>query len=436
MSTIAGERTLENELREHNTAVKRFEGEKAVAMEAAETWVAEQREAGRDPVNDKELFEKADALYKVADAAGENAAQHRDQADRLMRTLGGHVERKIGKAATNGGMRAVDAIMATPEYQRLAETDSFKSAGSRIEIPGVELVSAEQLVENIKGGLPLFSATATVGDMINVDQRRFPPVPIPVRTVRILDLITMSTTESDKIDYVEEIVRTDAAAETALGDAYGEATYTYEEREALVRDIGHFVPAHRSNLADAGQVQGLLEGRLETGVLLRFELQVVRGNGIGQNMTGILNTDNIGHVERDGTNAEPILDVIHRGITNVRLNLFDEPDAIGLDPETYEDAVLEKATDSGVYLLGPASQATSKTIWGLPAVVTTVFPADTVLVGAYKAGAIAWVRAGVSVRASDSHEDFFTRRLVALLAEMRAAFAAWQPRAFCEVDVS
>jgi HK97 family phage major capsid protein len=89
-----------------------------------------------------------------------------------------------------------------------------------------------------------------------------------------------------------------------------------------------------------------------------------------------------------------------------------------------------------VYLLGPASQATSRTIWGFPAVVSSVFPNDTALVGAYKTGAIAWVRDGVSVRASDSHEDFFTRRMVALLAEMRAAFAAWQPRAFCEVDIT
>lgn len=436
MSTIANERTLENELREHTAAVKRYEAEKADGLEKAETWVAEQRDAGKDPVNDKDLFAKADELYKVADEAGENAENHRRQADRLMRTLGRRVEGNLAKAAKKGGQRAVDAIMATPEYQRLAETDSFKAGGSRIEIPGVEIVTAEGVVANIKAGLPLFTATADVGDFVNIDQRRFPPVAIPVRQVRVLDLITMATTESDKIDYVVETTRTDAAAETALGTAYGEATYVYEEAEAIVRDIGHFVPAHRSNLADAGQIQGLLEGRLENGVLRRFEGQVVAGNGVGQNMTGILNTDGIAHVERNGTASEPILDVIHRGITAVRLALFSDPDAIGLDPESYEDAVLEKATDSGVYLLGPASQATSKTIWGLPAVVSSVFPADTALVGAYKEGAIAWVRAGVSVRASDSHEDFFTRRMVALLAELRAAFAAWQPRAFAEVDIS
>jgi hypothetical protein len=49
----------------------------------------------------------------------------------------------------------------------------------------------------------------------------------------------------------------------------------YELREAIVRDIGHFTPAHRSNLADAGQIQGLLEGRLQNGVERGFESQVV-----------------------------------------------------------------------------------------------------------------------------------------------------------------
>src|SRR6185369_1368008 len=220
------------------------------------------------------------------------------------------------------------------------------------------------------------------------------------------------------------------------GTAYSEATYEYEPAEAPVRDIGHFTPAHRDNLADQGQVQALLEGRLQMGVELRFESQRVSGHGVGQNLTGILNTDGIGHVNRDGTNDERLLEVIHRSITAVRLAFFGEPDAIGVHPSSYEQVVFEKDSNTGQYLLGPASQATSRTIWGFPAVVSSVFPEDTALTGAYRAGAVAWIRAGVSVRASDSHEDFFTRRMVALLAEMRAAAAAWQPLAFCEADLS
>ena len=38
--------------------------------------------------------------------------------------------------------------------------------------------------------------------------------------------------------------------------------------------------------------------------------------------------------------------------------------------------------------------------------------------------------------ATDSHMDFFIRNLVAILAEMRAAFGVIQPSAFCKVTLS
>jgi HK97 family phage major capsid protein len=301
-----------------------------------------------------------------------------------------------------------------------------------VELPLVEVLSRDETVRLLRSGGRVGHAVADVGALVPPDERRFPPVPIPVRSVRVTELIQTTTTDSDRIDYVEEILRTDAAAETAAGDLAPEASYDYENRQALVKDITHFTPAHKRNLADEGQIRGLLEGRLASGVERRFETQVVNGDGLGDNLTGILNTNNIGSIARDALNNERRLEALHRGITIVRLALFAEPDAIGLHPSDYEQVVFER-DDNGAYLLGPASQQTSRTVWGFPAVITSAFLENTGLVGNYREGAIAWIRSGTAISASDSHADFFRRRQVALLAEMRAAFAAWQPRAFCEV---
>lgn len=433
MSTITNERTLEAELRALNTAVQRLDGERQTAFDAAESLVAAEREAGRDPTVG-ESFDKVDGAYRVADDLAEQVAQRRASADRLMRMLG-HTRETSRPGPVSSIDSVVAAIMGTPEYRRLAEASDNFRGNVHVELPGVEVVSRASLVQALRGGLPLFAATADVGAMIAPDERRFPPQPIPVRTPRVLDLVTVSTTNSNAIDWVKETLRDDVAAETALGTAYDEASYEYELETSLVRDIGHFTPAHRSNLADEGQLQALLTGRLETGVNLRLDSQMVSGDGNGENLTGILNTDGIGYVERNTTGDERILEVIHRGITKIRLTLFAEPDAIGIHPSDYEKAVFEVGTD-GQYLLGPASQATARTIWGFPAIVNAVFPEHTALPGNYKTGAVAWLNSGVTVRASDSHEDFFTRRMVALLAELRAAFAAWQPRAFCEVNLT
>lgn len=426
---------LEQELRELNERIGVLDAEAAEKKGAADNLVAGYRTNGVNPLLDKEAFEAVDEAYKVGDTVAEEAAEFRRRRDAVMERLGRSSSTKRASAGV-GRRDLVSAITETPEYQRLLETGAFTgggTAGPSIQLPGVEVLAREEALARMSAGIPLFrAATAVVGDMIDVDQRLYPPVPIPVRPIRVLDLIGKSTTDSDTIMFTVETLRTDNAAETALGTAYGEASYEYEDREAPVRDVGHWTPAHRSNLADRGQIQALLEGRLSNGVERRLESQVVAGNGVGQNMTGILETSGIASIDRDGTGSELKLEAIHRGITAVRLNLFGEPDAIGINPTNYEECVFEKG-DDGQFLLGPASQQTSRTIWGFPASITAVFPEDTSLVGNYAAGAMLWMRSGVAVRASDSHANFFTERRVALLAELRAAFAAWQPEAFAEV---
>jgi hypothetical protein len=66
-------------------------------------------------------------------------------------------------------------------------------------------------------------------------------------------------------------------------------------------------------------------------------------------------------------------------------------------------------------------------------VVSPVATEGTGLLG-YWPDATLWVRSGVSLSVSDSHSDYFTKRQVAILAEMRGAFSVQRPGAFCKVN--
>lgn len=434
-ATIEG---LDKDLEQLDAAIAEEDDAAAKGTEAADELVAKLKAEGVNPLLDKEAFEQVDAAYKEADGHAQTASELRARRD-VVKGRRSDATPKRDKIRVSD---FVERFMAGDVYRRLLEANAFESQGTRVEIPGIEILAAEAAVRRLRTATPLlamdlFAATADVEDFVPIDQRLFPPVPIPVRQVRVTNLVTVSTTDSDQVNYVEETTRTDAAAETAPGTAANEATYVYTERTALVRDIVHFTPAHKRNLADAGQVRGLLEGRLGNGVERRLETQVIQGGGTGQDLLGILETDNIGSIsfQEAGHATENILDAIHRAITTVRISLEADPDAIGIHPSPYDTVVTAKAEDSGVYLLNEAAGRTSGTIWGFPAVVTTAFPEETVLVGNYREGAVLWLRSGVSISASDSHEDFFTKRMVALMAELRAAFAAWQPRAFCALEV-
>lgn len=429
--------TLERELEQLNDEIRRLDSEAATQMEAAEKLVADIRSSGTNPLVDQDAFEKVDEAYLEADKVRENASQLRQRREKLLGRFsddgeGGGYRAVAPRRAGWGG--AVRAFTETPEYQRLATLGAFDSKSTHIEVPGVEVMDREETIKMLQSGgsMRMRAATAVVDPMVEPDMRLFPPVPIPVRPIKVTELVFVSTTDSDQVDFVEETTRTDVAAERLPGVASPEASYVYTNKTAQVRDISHWTPAHKRNLADEGQIRGLLEGRLESGVDRRLETQIVSGDGIAPNLTGILNTTGIGSIARNVAGSEPRLEAIHRGITTVRLALFDEPDAIGLHPTDYEETVFEKGSD-GHWLLGPASQQTSRTIWGFPVAVTSAFPANTALVGNYRTGAILWMRSGVVLSASDSPGDMFLERRVALMAELRAAFAAWQLQAFCAV---
>lgn len=428
---------LETDLQALDAEIAKFDASTAAKDEAAEAMVASMREEGKNPLLDKDAFEKVDAAYKEADTDREAAADLRRRRETVMERLGKHAPRGRSEAGRRQHvLGVVERFMESDGFKRLAENGAFEKAGTRIEIPGVEIAAVEDVIRALKSGNGIFAATADIEDFVPVDQRLFPPVDIPVRTVRVTQMVTVASTESDQVDFVRETTRTDAAAETAPGTAAPEATYAYEADSAPVRDIVHFTPAHKRNLADAGETRALLEGRLSSGVERRLERQIIQGDGTGQNLEGILETSGIGSVTfgSAGHASENELDAIHRGITTVRIALEDEPDAIGIHPSLDEIIVLAK-DEQGRYIQGDVANRTADTLWGFPKAVTTAFPDDRVLVGNYKQGAVLWLRSGVALSASDSHEDFFTRRMVALMAELRAAFAAWQPRAFCEVVI-
>jgi hypothetical protein len=65
--------------------------------------------------------------------------------------------------------------------------------------------------------------------------------------------------------------------------------------------------------------------------------------------------------------------------------------------------------------------------------VTSVIEAGVALVGCFKTAAQIFRKGGVRVDASNSHQDYCTRNLVAVRSEPREALAVYKPQCFGEV---
>lgn len=272
------------------------------------------------------------------------------------------------------------------------------------------------------------------------------------RPLTIMDLITKGTTGSDSVQYARVTGFTNNAApvpeavtEVAIGANAGGAigvvdaveagrkpksSLVLEKKTADVKTIAHWLPATKRSLADAGQIRTLIDSFLRYGLDEETEDQIVAGDGSDENFEGILETSGIQNQAWD-TN---LLVTTRKARTLVRTVGRATPTAFVFNPADNERIDLLTNSNGDFYFGGPTSNP-SAPLWGLPRIECEAVPAGTGLVGDFRQ-AVMWDREQAGIQVSDSHEDFFTRNLVAILAEMRAAFGVIRPKAFVAIDLT
>lgn len=254
------------------------------------------------------------------------------------------------------------------------------------------------------------------------------------------DLVSMRQTTSDLVHFVRQtahIAQATPVAEAnvttysgATGEVEGvkpEATITFEPVTEPVKTIAVWIPATKRALSDASQLRGIIDQELREDLDEELEDQMVNGDGVGENFTGILNNTGILAQAWD----TDILTTVRKARTALRVLGRSRPTALLCHPNDAETMDLLKDTSGGFYFGGPA-QGGVQQVWRVPVVECETMTEGTGLMGDFRK-AVLWDRERASIQVSDSHADFFIRNMVAILAEMRAAFALIRPSAFITV---
>lgn len=329
-----------------------------------------------------------------------------------------------------------------------------KSIGARIEESSFSLqelkrsgalTSNSQRIQGVKLGeigraefKALITGLSDTSAGAFIDSDRKPYVAQPQRMPGLLDLLLVGETNSDVVTFARQTTYTNAAAEVAEATATDtgtkpEATIAFENVTSNVSTIAHWVPATRQSLADPGNLRTIIESQLTYGVRYRLESQVINGNGTAPNLRGILNTTGI---LTQAKGSDSVSDAVHKAMTQLQVAEV-EPNAVVMHPNDWQVTRLERdgggsIAGTGAYLYGSPGESAPRTMWGLPVVVSTAVPDDTAIVGDFRKAAL-WIREAVQILVSDSHDDFFVKNLVAILAEMRVAFGVLMPNAFAKV---
>lgn len=278
------------------------------------------------------------------------------------------------------------------------------------------------------------SGVGSFGNAIN--QERLPGIDTTdfSRPLSLLSLVTRSQTSSNMVEFNVHSGFANAATNVGEATATTGASGAKPEsglgvvglREAMVRTIAHYLPVTRQALQDLPSLRTIINQALTYGIQERLEAQILNGDGTGENMLGILNTPGVVAL---GAGSTPFHS-LRIGIQEVAIDGRTMPTAIVMHPTDYMNLELDQNAQGDFYSGSPFRPNTfNANVWGYPVIQNETIAAGTALVGNFSF-AYLWESLAPVILLSDSHADFFTRNLIALLGEMRAAFGLVRPSAF------
>lgn len=373
----------------------------------------------------------AEIIYAEVEAKGEKATA--DERIKLQNVLKAGAELaeqvKQAEALVQPEVKAeAPATSAAPEVkaktlgQAFTDSKEFKGRNGskevRVEFKANEIVGVTGVAST--QAFPVFS------------QRLSEVFGVARNNLAILSAFSSGTTNSNAIDYLQQVTRTNNAAETEELSSKPQSVLDWDLVTASVRTIAHYVVATEQVLDDEPRLQGLITDDLSVGVQERLQTQLITGNGTAPNLRGILNTSGTNNRVHAVSGARFVAtdtrgDTIRKMLTDVRL-AFGTPNLIILNPADAETIEIQReGAGSGTYLrvYDPALG----TIWRVPVLEHSVMTAGTAVAGDFARGAKYYVRQDVTV-ATGWINDQFIKNAFTLRAEMRAAFTVPYPAFF------
>lgn len=383
------------------------------------------------------MINQSKALHAELEQQGDKAVQ--DDRDKLFRLI---EDGKAKRLELERLRDLVDLDEFTTGAEKLQKAIEVAQAGGHSRMGWASTVLASEQFKRAKhdlervdvGALPrstkaVYAGTDASGG-VAVEPQYLPEV-IDIARQRprsVLDLVNMSQTTSDAVEYVSLTSRTNNAAQVLEYTAgnFGlkpESDLVFALLTATVKTIATYILASRQILSDAPRLRAMIDNELQYMVEVKLEndliTDILAWTGI---QTRVHATSGRGFLATD-----TIAETLRRAITDIYLEFY-RPDGIVLHPGEGEDLELLRETSPGVGAFLNIYDSATFRVWRVPVVETPAITAGTALVGQFKLGVTVWDRMQTEILTGQPN-DLFLRNAWAILAELRAAWAVVRPLA-------
>ncbi|HZW17613.1 MAG TPA: phage major capsid protein [Luteimonas sp.] len=288
---------------------------------------------------------------------------------------------------------------------------------------------------NLEGGIHAALVNEGYGDSSDTTMPTQPeragifgPVQRPLSLLQALPSRPVST---DAVEFVKLSASGDAQEQLKEGDEKSELQFSGQAERANIVTIAGWTPASKQVLADVSGLSQQINRVIRYKVLARLEHQLINGPGGDGRIDGLLHqaatlVPSISETPADRV-GESMMAQADAGYT---------PNLILLNPRDWFRIQLTRknATDDE-YVFGSPTVPVPKSLWNAPIVTTPSIPEGTGMTLD-----TSWVtvldREQTTVQVSNSHADFFTRNLVAILGELRAGLEVIDTFAVYKFDLN
>lgn len=268
--------------------------------------------------------------------------------------------------------------------------------------------------------------------------------PRMLRPGRVRDLFPSETTTANLLYGIRETGFTNNAAvvpERTAADGTSPPTggptdvYGLKPRSRLtivpvtypLATIAHVMYVHKQTLADEPRMRGIVDRDMIDGVKMTEDEQILWGDGVGDNLTGLMNTSGI--QTYTGSSADPRTAQIRRAMTRAILAYF-QPTGVVMHPLDWEDLELERDTTGAYRLAVNVAVGGEQRVWRMRVIDTPAMIEGQYLLGAFGTGAKLYDREQVNIAVSTENRDMFERNAVTLRAEERLGLVCDRPESF------
>ncbi|HEX7313293.1 MAG TPA: phage major capsid protein [Pyrinomonadaceae bacterium] len=298
---------------------------------------------------------------------------------------------------------------------RFVDSEAFKRMGADRDN---QQASASMNVKSLKA--ITYGTSGSGGELIRADRQ---PEIVDIARQRprsVLDLVNMSETSLTSVDYVRLTGRTNNAAIVAESAAKPEGDLAFDVVTVPVKVIAEWIKATNQILDDAPRLRNIIDNELTYMVEVKFEdiaiADMLAASGIQSRVHQVSGRA----FSADDTPA----DTIRRMLTDIRLEFY-EPDGIVLHPTQAEAIELDKGSDGHYTMIyDPVGQR----LWRKPIVETPAMTSGTAIAANFRLAYTVWERMAAQIKLGYNNDDF-TKNLVTILGEMRAAYGTVRPKA-------